>query len=357
MSIEVYPPDFSTRYEITHAISIQMSVYYNDLGKIQLVVATNDYNINALKKNSIVFDTKRGTTYILVNVKADTVANRITANGYTTEFLLNKRVVAAKKQITVIETGVYDIINDNLRGLPRISTAPVKGLPETWQPDDPDTEQNESEVFGGEVLDVIEPILEYGHLGRRMLWDYSNLAWTFEVYKGEDLTSGIHSIVFAEEQGTCSQLIINEDGSTFKNFAYCTYETKDQSGQSTKNIATVGTATGADRFEVWLNTSISQEDEETAQKTKERAISYAQLELGKRIDRQSFSVVVDASELGELYNIGDIVSCSSVRFGVRFNARITGVTYKMDTSGEQTSVLLGDPTLTVIGELKLNGNH
>lgn len=352
MSIEVYPADLSTRYEITHAISIQMSVFYNDIGKIQLVTAANDYNINALKKNSIVFDTVRNTTYIIVNVKFDTVSNRITANGYTTEYLLNKRVVAAKKQITTIETGVYDTINNNLRDLPGISTAPVKGLPEKWQPDDPGTQENESEIYGGQILDVITPILEYGELGRRMNWNVNALTWEFEIYKGNDLTSGIHAVVFAEEQGTCKDLVINEDISTFKNFAYCEYSLSNDTTQ----IVTVGTATGGDRFEMWFSNAATQEDGETAQKTKERAISYAQLELGKRLNRQSFSVIVDASELGTIYNIGDIVACSSVRFGVRFNARITGVTYKMDTSGEQTSIQLGDPILTALGELKLNGN-
>ena len=353
MSIEVYPPDLSTRYEITHAISVQMSVYYNAMGKCQIVTAANNYNINALKKGSIIYDTKHGSTFIVVNVKYDTKDNRVTANGYTTEYLLNKRVVAAKKQITVIETGVYGIINDNMRDLPKISTAEVKGLTETWQPDDPETEENESEVFGGQILDVITPILKYGSLGRRMNWDPSALDWEFEIYKGTDLTTGIHAIVFAEEQGTCQDLVINEDGSTFKNFAYCKYELKDD----TVNVVTIGSATAGDRYEVWFDTGIRQEDGETAQKAKERAISYAQLELGKRINRQSFSVLVDASEFGTLYNLGDIVSCSSVRFGVRFNARITGVSYKMDATGEQTSIHLGDPILTALGELQLNGNY
>lgn len=352
MSIEVYPADFSTRHEITHAISIQMSRYYNDIGKIQLVVAVNDYNINALQKGNIVFDTERNVTYRLVNVKKDTVQNRITVNGYTTEYFLNKRTVASKKQITTIETGVYSIINDNMRDLTRISTAAVKGYTETWQPDDPDTEENESEVYGGQVLDVITPILEYGEMGRRMNWNPSDLEWEFEIYKGNDLTSGIHAIVFSEEQGTCSQLVINEDDSTFKNFAYCLYTLSDD----TEQVITVGDATGDARNEIWFSTGVRQEDEETAQKTKERAISYGQLELGKYLNRQSFSVVVDASELGILYDIGDIVSCSSVRFGVQFNARITGVTYTMDARGERTSVQLGDPILTALGELKLNGN-
>lgn len=352
MSIEVYPSNFSTRYEITHAISVQMSVYYNDMGKCQIVVAANQYNISALKKGSIIYDTKRGATYIIVNVKCDTTQNRITANGFSAEYLLNKRVIAEKKKITVIETGVYGVINDNLRGLPRISTAAVKGLPETWQPNDPETEENESELFGGQVLDKITPVLEYGELGRRMNWRPGSLDWEFEIYKGNDLTNGIHAIVFAEEQGTCQDLIINEDESTFKNFAYCRYETKD----GVVKTITIGEASGEDRHEIWFDTGVRQESDESAQKAKERAISYGQIELEKRISRQSFSVIVDASEFGILYNLGDIVACSSVRFGVRFNARITGVSYKMDATGESTSVHLGDPILTAIGELKINGS-
>lgn len=352
MSLEVYPADFSTRYEVSHAISVQMSIYYNDMGKIQLVVAANDYNIVALKKNNIIFDTDRNVTYIIVDVKCDTVENRITANGYTAEHLLNKRVVASKTQVKVIETGVYGIINQNMRGLTKISTAAVKGLPEKFQPDDPSTtDEDESVVYGEGVLDAITPVLEYGNLGRRMNWNPSTLAWEFEIYKGNDLTSGIHAVTFAEEQGTCTNLIINEDISTFKNVAYVTYQKRD----NTDMLTTVGSATGDDRYELWLNSSVIQEENESETTTRKRAASFAQLELGKHINRQSFSVVIDASELGTLFNIGDIVACSSVRFGVRFNARITGVTYTLDITGEQTAVQLGDPILTALGEMKLNG--
>ena len=133
MSLECYPTDFSTRYEITHAISIQMSIFYNDIGKIQIVVAANDYNINALKKGAIIYDTDRSVTYILVNIKCDTVANRITANGYTTDFLLNKRAITVKRQVSTIETGVYGIINDNMRDLTKRSTASVKEVSASCQ--------------------------------------------------------------------------------------------------------------------------------------------------------------------------------------------------------------------------------
>lgn len=340
MSIEIYPPGLSTRYQLTHAISIQMTVYYNDIGKLQFVVPASDYNIKAIKTGSILYDTLRGTTYIIVDTKCDTTDNRITANGYTTDWLLNKRIVASSYNVSNIESGVYSIVNANMRGLTKISTAAVKGLTENYSGD---------AVFGGQLLDSIMPLLDYGELGHRMIWNFDDLSWTFEIYKGNDLTSGIHAIAFAEEQGTCTDLVINEDTSTFKNFAYVTYHLSDD----TEPVATVGTATGDNRFEKWFETSVSQEQEESAEDCKKRAVAYATMELGKYINRQSFNVTIDASELGTLYNIGDVVSCVSVRFGVSFNARITGVKYKMDATGEKTEIVLGDPILTALGALKL----
>jgi hypothetical protein len=344
MSIEIYPSDFKTRYEITHAISIQMTTYYNDIGKLQLVVPVSDYNITALKTGSILFDTVRGTTFIIVNTKCDTTDNRITVNGFTTDWLLNRRTVAVKRKITTIESGIYAMVNENLRGLSRISTASVKGLTEKFSGD-------EATAYGGQLMDEIIPYLDNGDLGHRMVWDPSSLTWAFEIYKGEDLTSGIHAVAFAEEQGTCSDLVINEDTSTFKNYAYVKYRLSDE----TDAVATVGTASGDDRYEKWFDTAVLQEQDETADACRKRAVAYATMELGKLINRKSFKVTIDASELGTLYNIGDVVSCVSIRFGVSFNARITGVKYKMDATGEKTEIILGDPILTALGAFKLNG--
>lgn len=341
MSIEIYKADFSTRYEMTHAISLQMSNHYNAIGKIQIVAPASDYNIQALKPNNIVYDTLRGTTYIIVSSTCDTVENRITASGYSANWLLNKRIVANPTVVNTIETGVYGLINSNLRSLPRISTGTAKGL---------------NAVYGGDVeqgeglTDAVIPVLDSAGYGHRMVWDAENNEWIFEVYYGQDLTSGIHAIVFSEEFGTASELVIDEDISQSKTVAYVKYALSDD----TEPIAIVGNATGEDRKEIFFDTSVTQEEDEPATDCEARAIAYATMELGKYKARKSFSIQIDPSELGSLYNVGDLVSCVSVRFDVAFNARITGAEYTMDATGEKTSVILGDPVLTVIDELKLN---
>ena len=94
MSFEVYPSDFSTRYELRHAISTIMTIHYNDIGKLVLVAPVNDYNITALKVGNLLYDTDRDVTFIIANTKIETDTNRITANGYTYNWILNKRWIS-----------------------------------------------------------------------------------------------------------------------------------------------------------------------------------------------------------------------------------------------------------------------
>lgn len=341
MSFEVYPSDYSTRYELKHAISTIMTIYYNDIGKMVLVAPANDYNITALKVGNLLYDPDRDVTFIIANNKIETDMNRITANGYTSNWLLNKRCIASKYKLTNLESGVYGIVNANMRGMARLTTASVEGL----------TERTNTILHGGQILDEVQPFLEEAGLGNKMIWDPDALCHTFKIYKGKDLTDGIYAVVFSDEQGTAQDLVINDDDSTLKNFAYVKGKLRD----GTEFVETVGTTTGDNRREIWFETSVIQEEDETNSECKARARAYATMELGKRIHRQSFSVAIDASELGVMYNLGDIVSCVSIRFGVSFNARITGVKYTLDNRRTKTEIILGEPILTALGEMKLNG--
>lgn len=335
MSLEVYPADYSTRYQVAHAISVSETIYYNAVGKLSLVVPIDDYNAAMLRVGSFVYDTERDETFVLVNVKIDTSNNRITANGYTYNFRLNQRVIATAYTMTNIETGAYAVVNANLRDMERISTATATGL----------TEATETLLYGGQLLDTLIPIFNEAGLGHKLVFDPATLSYTFKVYKGADRTEGIHAVVFSEEQGSCSSLTITDDDSTFYNVAYIKYALADE----TEPVEVVGTATGDERRELWLDTGITQSESETVSETTSRARYEAKTQLAKYLHRMTFTVDVDDSEIGADYNIGDVVSCSSVRFGVSFNARITGIKFTLDTNGESTALILGDPILTVLG--------
>ena len=177
MSFEVYPSDFSTRYELRHAISTIMTIYYNDIGKLVLVAPVSDYNITALKVGNLLYDTERDVTFIIANTKIETDTNRITANGYTANWMLNKRCIATKYTLTNLESGVYGIVNANMRDMTRLTTAAVEGL----------TERTNTILHGGQIFDEIQPYLEEAELGNKMVWDPETLSHTFKIYKGKDL--------------------------------------------------------------------------------------------------------------------------------------------------------------------------
>lgn len=341
MSLEIYTESFSNRKELTHAISVQMSYHYNEIGKLSIVADADDYNIAALTDGNMLYDTEHGITYDICNVKCDTKQNRITANGYTTTKRLNRRCIVSEFLLQNLETGIYFLINENLRGLPRIETAQPQGLEES----------TDAMLFGGQLLDTVIPYLEEAGLGHETVWDPDAMKLRFRIYKGNDLTEGIRSVAFSEEQGSAQDLIINDDSSTLATVVYVPVAFSDD----TSEVIEVGDCSDEDRVEFWLQSVITQSTDEKPEATRERARQAGLVELAKRIRRKSFTVTIDGSELGTAYNVGDVVSCVSLRFNARFNARITGVKYAMDINGATTSVILGDPILTALGELKLNG--
>lgn len=342
MSFEIYAPDFSNRHEITHAASIRTSIYYNDVGKISMILPIDDYNINAAKVGSLILDKMRWQTFWVASVKIETSSNQIIVNGYTSNYLLNKRVVGVATQITNIESGVYQTISNNLRGLSTIEISTPAGLSESVE---------ETTLFGGQLLDSIIPILSVGDLGHRMVWDHKRRKHTFEIYKGRDLTTGIHSAVFSYERGTAEELVISNDISLEKNVLYITGKTTDDR----TIVEIVGDASGENRSEKWLYEGIAQEVEETEEQLRQRMISTANSLAVDYMKRQNFSVSIDPNDLGIKYDLGDLVTCFSTKFGVKFNKRITGVTYSLDSTGSKTSIVLGDPSLTILKEMKLNG--
>lgn len=338
MSVHLYLPDFSNRYEIRHAISMQTSENYCGTGKITLVLPVSDYNIRAVQTGGFLYDTDSDTAYWIVSVKSDTGRNRLTANGYTTDALLNKRALIAPATIKNVETDVYAAISANLRGL-SVELSVSKGL----------TETTDAVLNGGQLLDAVTPILNAADLGYRMRWNPDTLMHTFEIYKGRDMTSGNIARVFSEEQGTAKNLVINDDISTFKNFAYIPSVLKDD----TEIVETYGTAEGNDRDEIWLDSAPTIEENETESEYRIRLKTYGAQELTQRIRRQSFSVSIRPEEYASIYRIGDLVSCVSIRFGVQFTARITGAKHTLDVNGKNTSLTLGDPVLIMIGGTKV----
>lgn len=334
MRIEIFSPDMSNRHEVSHANSVQFSDLYNGVGKITVVLPMDDYNISIAEKGAILYIVDRNLAYEVAEVLSDTDGNTVTMNGFSLNNRLNRRVVAAEKKVVNVESDVYNVVNENLRGL-AVELSPIKGL---------DDSIAETSIFGENVLDAVIPVLSEVGLGNRALFDYRSKTITWEIFKGNDLTSGIHAVNFVSERGTAPGLIIDRDESNYKNVCYCKAEYKD----GTEFIVTAGTETGNNRREMWTDFfGEGQQDEESDSAFESRVKQYAALQLGSHRDRLGFTVDADGTELGTAYNVGDLVWCVSMRHGLKFKTRITEAIYTHDINGQSISLVVGDPILTV----------
>ena len=323
MRIEIFSPDLSTHHELANAISVQFEEKYNDVGKMTIVLPMDDYNIGIALKGSVVYIVGLGFAYEVAEVQSDTENNEITLNGYTLNNRLNRRVIATAATVQNVEHDLYSIVRQNLRNLPVLLHA-EQGLPATV---------DQTTLYGEELLSSIQPVLNDAGYGQRAAFDYRAKTITWEIYQGEDRSTGLKRVIFSEERGTAPG------------------QYRDQ----TEFVVTAGTVTGEDRRELWAEYSGDPQGEvEGNSAFQTRVRQFAALQLGNYLDRLSFTVNADASELGTAYNVGDLVSCVSLRHGVQFNARITGASYSQDANnGMQVSLTLGDPILTVIGGIKL----
>lgn len=335
MRLEIFEPDFSNRHRVSHTIAVQLSEYYNDVGKISITVPADNYNAGIFKVNSIVYNVDRGTSYIIKNVEINSAENRITANGFSTNILINQRVDRYSMVVlTNVERDCYRIINDNLRGM-SITTAPLKGLSATGC----------DSIYGQELLNGLMPILEKAGYGNRMNLDPTSFAYEFEIYQGENLTKetkGEKAVIFSDVRGSAQELIINTDNSLFKNVIYISGKFNDQ--YVTETVGDVD-ALPDNRYEGYIEASINPNDGETEQQFRNRLKELARDEIKKCAERQSFDVLINPEQLGVKYNLGDIVTCHSARFGIQFDKRIIGVKYTLDQNGSKTKCILGEPPI------------
>lgn len=334
----VYDSGLSGYHEIK-PISYTTEEWYNDIGKFTLIVAPSKHNIAHLKKGAILFRTGIKQAMVITRVSPDTSQGRITVNGFTANWILNKRAIAVAATIAIVEADIYAAISANLRELPNVITATLKALTASFS----------AILHGGQMLTEFIKILDAVELGQKMYLDVKTKKLVFEIYKGRDLTTGSHAVIFSDEQGTARDLKIEDDESTFSNVCYVVGTLND----GTSVVRTVGTATGADRFEYWLDSRLKQGSEETIEDFNARLDSVGIAEIAKRVRDIGFSVRVDPGEYGKTYTMGDKVVCVSKRFGVAFIAKINGVKRTQQAQSETVNIVLGEPQLTLIGEIKL----
>jgi hypothetical protein len=342
--IHIFNSDLERIGILTTFISLEWGEYYNDTGIIRLTLNNTPENVTLFMVGNIIYQQSKQTAMRISHVAFDTAKQTITVNGFTTLDYLSQRAVIEPVEISNAEQGMYQIVHDNLRGLP-IELAKLKEYDAEF----------ETEVVG-EVLNELKRIAAEANLGYKMLFDHRAAKHTFEVYIGTDRTWGQHDtppVVFSEELKNLYNLRVVTDDSLFYNVVYVVAEDRNDN----RRIVTVGDidGNGVERHELYLKANFAPERGESINSPAyiERMETFGQDELNKRLNIQTFIAEVDPKEWQVKYNLGDLVTCKSKRYGLRFDARIMHFKEVTENNRTRVTLTLGEPEYSIINEFQL----
>jgi len=331
--------------------------FYRDIGKFTLITADSPHNISILRRGNIIYHTGSDTAMRISYTEYNTAEKTVMVAGFTTLELLAQRCQPTPITITNAEQGMYRIVRENLRGLPVELAEPI-GLSETFH----------TEVIG-QIEKELQRIAAKADLGYIMRFDHRAEKHVFCVYKGLDRTWGQYvnpPQVFSAERKNLSNMLVVNDDSLYYNIAYVRAEF--QTGQSRLLIVSpFGDFEGLDRHEwhVPLRISLERTGQDAAGnpiyestdslRVTQEMMSKGLEELNKRLKIQTFTADVDPKDWRVKYHLGDMVTCKSNRYNLRFDARIMHCKEVTENNQTVITLTLGEPQYTKFDEVKLYG--
>lgn len=339
MILHVFDDTFTYRGRVENWINMTWTEEFRGEGKFTLVTYDTDKYAEILRHGWYFYRTDRKIAMMAVKVERDTDKNTITVCGYSTLHLLSRRIIDLPVKCTNVEAGIYTLINGDLRGLPYVETAPVKGLTETC----------EFEIEGEVMLDAVLALLGESKYGIRSNFDHENKKHVIEVYDGVDRTYDSESggTVFSQEFGNLRSLVATEDDDIYKNVAYVTGA--DASDPRTIYYQYVSPDAGPQSN--WREIIVSGENQEEDQdrsewQAKQKQLAIEALQSCK--NALSFEVELGLGVFGEKYDLGDKVTCKSKRYGLQFDTQIMEYKYSYKSGVESVTVVLGDRPLDYV---------
>lgn len=338
--------------------SLQWLEKYYEVGEFQLVCLASPKNIELLKIDNIIYNSGGDTAGIIeaIEIDDDYKEATITARGHLTAYYLDRRAVISTVNINNVEVGMRSMVNSNLRGLP-VQLGTLKNYIDTL----------DMQITWNSIREGLETISSASNLGFKCIFDPYVASNKFTVYKGIDRTSGKVGFngYFGDDIGNIINTKILNDYSDYKNVAVV-------AGRGTgtaRKIVWVGNVATGVRRELYVdaddieNTYREGTDTGTVDEDGNPIINYVDKtytdseytavlkargleKLSELVPINTFSteiVVGEQMKYKEDFNLGDIVTCKSVKYGTQLDVRITEIKEVFEPTGYQIIATLGEP--------------
>lgn len=317
------------------------NVQYFDKNDFQLVVAATDKNLSALKvgaylvRDEDISGNEYNNVMVIEGYKLDFDTESgwvLTITGKGLKTIVGQRIVWSQTNLSgLAEEGIRQVISENI-----ISPTDASRTIDNFVLDDLNGYEDtiELQLLGENIADwLVEICKTYGYG-----WDVyiKNGQYVFKLYKGTDRTynqNEVTPVVFSPEFDNLLSSSYDYNIEDYQNAALIGGE-GDGINQRT---ATIGTATGLDRYEAYIDGgSVSSNGEIITVETYTKMLEeYGQTQLNQTAFTQKFSGDIDPAGLftiNEDYYLGDLVQIENEK-GITAAPRIIEIIYAEDENG------------------------
>ncbi|MCQ4921566.1 siphovirus ReqiPepy6 Gp37-like family protein [Tissierella carlieri] len=355
MELYIFDRDLNFKGLLDNYFSFRWVRRYYRCGEFELHCGLTPDLLVLLQRGSIVWkkdDLEAG--YIEYrNISQDIEGKEVLiAKGKFLTGYLNRRIIwGTKKLNTTSELAIRELINKNCinptnldRKVNRFTLGEIKNY----------TQNINYQVSYKNLLEEIESIAATSGLGFRILIDVANKLIVFDIYEGLNRTADqtVNSpAIFSKEFENVLEQEYTDNISNYRNVALIAGEGEGAARQ----LATIGQGSGLDRFELFVDARDLQKDNRTTQQYTELLENRGNTKLTEHKEIRAFdSKINQKSNLiyKEDFDLGDIVTCTSKKWGLTIDTRITEIEEIYESNGFNINMVFGNNMPTLIDKIK-----
>lgn len=328
---------------------------YSRCGEFELHCSLTPETLNILKRGNVIWkkdDLEAG--YIEYrNLKQDSKGKEVlVVRGKFLTGYLNRRIIWGIENLnSTSELAIRELINNNAinpidvnRKLDLLALGELKNY----------TQQLNYQVSYKNLLEEIENIANTSELGIRTLIDIQNKQMIFNLYEGLDRTAGQSQNAPAIFSKEFENILEQEYIDSLNNYRNISLVAGEGEGP-VRELVTVGQGTGLDRFEMFVDARDLKQEDMTIEEYQSKLENRGQSKLAETKEIQTFDSKINLNSnlvYKEDFDLGDLVTCTSKKWGITIDTRITEVEEIYEKTGKKVNVTFGNNIPTLIDVIK-----
>ncbi len=336
MEIRIYNQEMDFQGVMENQTSLLWLRKYYEPGDFELYTPITEDNLKLTQLGNLIW--MRGCKEAAViedrKLEESDVKNEITVKGRFLSSYMDRRLIKGTVNFSgKAEMAMRQLLSDAIP-IPRVQLGEVQGFEESVS----------FQVTYKNLLEYEKKMARGTGLGFRFRPDFDAKVIYFEVYQGVDRTIGqnINSrVVFSESYNNLNDAIYRENDQTCKNVAYVGGEGEG----SARTIVQVGTSTGLDLREMFVDAKDLRKENLTTARYREALATRGRETLDKNIISRSFECNTGADanfKYKKDYDLGDLVVVKKKRWGILEKKRITEVREVYEFGGRKIEPTFGD---------------